>query len=197
MRSIYLASASPRRSDILTQAGFDYTKIIANVNELIYEERPEKIVENLAERKASFVAEMVSQYYNYLVIGADTVVFIDGEVLGKPDDIDQARYAISTLSGRTHQVITGVSLYYDISESSGVRLHKNIKFHETTLVEVAELSEREIEDYLETNEWMDKAGGYAIQGAFCKYITKITGEYENVVGFPIARFYSEYKRLGL
>lgn len=197
MRQIYLASASPRRQDILKTAGFSFSTIIANVSEEIHENRADKMVEILADRKASFVAEMMAQYGNYLIIGADTVVYLDGTQLGKPSSRKEAHEGLEMLAGNTHQVITGVSLYYDSSDESGVPLHKNVKFHATTEVDVAPMTTREIEDYLDTGEYIDKAGGYGIQGAFSKFITGIRGEYNNVVGFPIAKFYSECQRLGL
>lgn len=197
MRKIYLASASERRQEILKKAGIDYVKMVANVNEETDETRPEKAVEEISRRKGCYVAQHVSQYDGYLVIAADTLVYVDGELLGKPDDEEQAREGLKMISGREHQVVTGVSIFYDLHDMDGTRLHKSYTFHSVTKVYVAELSERDIDDYIDSEEWKGKAGGYAIQGRFCRYVTGIDGEYENVVGFPIARFYSETKKLGL
>lgn len=197
MRNIYLASASERRQEILNKAGISFVKMVADVSEEIDEMRPEKAVEEISRRKGSYVAQNVSQYENYLVIAADTLVYADGELLGKPDDELQAREGLRMLSGHSHQVVTGVSLFYDVYEIDGTRLHKSITFHSITNVNVAELSERDIDEYIESREWEGKAGGYAIQGLFCKYVTSIEGEYDNVVGFPIAKFYSEATKLGI
>lgn len=191
-RTIILASASPRRKEILTAAGYDFIVNPADVDEGNVKGSPHEIVMELAYRKAMACARDLNNAAggklcdgdfpscdNQLVIGSDTLVFLDNAQMGKPANKDAWEEAIRSLSGRSHSVITGVCLIWD----------DNVyKFYAKTDVEVAKLSDEEIEEYIARDEDMDKAGGYAIQGFFAKYIPSINGEYNNVVGFPVAEF---------
>ena len=129
---------------------------------------------------------------NAVVIGADTVVSIDGEILGKPKDREDACRMLRMLSGRTHQVSTGVTI---LQTGADANVKGESRFAETTLVHVAPLSESELVSYLDTDEPYDKAGAYGIQGMFGKFITGIKGDYNNVVGLPVHRLYEEWKKM--
>lgn len=194
MRRMILGSGSPRRREILGSAGFEFEVITSEAEEDIELCRPDEMVKELSKRKAMAVADTVikENSKNILVIGADTLVFMDGKPMGKPVDRDEEVQFLKKMSGKSHDVITGVTLCYD--ETGEMKTHS---FAAKTEVRVAELTEEEIEWYLSTGEWTDKAGGYAIQGFFAKFITGIEGEYNNVVGFPLAAFYKEYKGLNL
>lgn len=181
-----LASASPRRKMILEQAGFAFEICVSEMEEVITSTEPAAVVEELSAQKAGDVAKKYPP--DVLVIGADTVVACMGQILGKPKDEEDAIRMISMLSGKTHQVYTGVTLI-----NSG-NVHT---FHAVTDVEVCELNPEEIQSYVNSKEPLDKAGAYAIQGAFAKYITKINGEYNNVVGLPIAKIYAQCREIGI
>ena len=184
---LILASSSPRRRQLLRNAGFDFDVRASNTIEKIQPgEPPEEFARRAAREKALQVAASSPQ--GSLVLGADTVVVIDGETLGKPSDIDDAARMLRLLSGRTHLVHTGICL---------VRAPDNIAAlkHETTLVTFRKLDEEEIRDYLESGEPMDKAGAYAVQGLASKFVTRISGCYSNVVGLPVALVYESLKPL--
>ena len=192
-RKLILASASPRRKDILQTAGYSFDVITADVDEEnVIEEVPEQLVMKLAHKKAEAVYNKLCREGTYetgmLVIGADTLVFCNNNRMGKPTDADNWREMLEQLSGRIHEVITGVCLMYDGQCEC---------FYAVTDVCVAKLSEEEINEHINQAEDGDKAGGYAIQGSFGKYITSINGEYNNVVGFPLAKFYEKIKELKL
>lgn len=184
---IILASGSPRRKEILSQAGVNFEICASDKEEIITSKNPSEVVCELSEQKAEDVA---SRYSNSetIVIGADTVVSVDDEILGKPKNREDAFRMIKLLSGRKHQVYTGVTLTY------GGKSHT---FFAITDVCVRELSDEEINAYVDTNEPYDKAGSYAIQGIFAKYVSGIEGEYHNVMGFPIAKIYDECKKEGI
>jgi septum formation protein len=172
---LILASASPRRQELLREAGIEFTVEPANVDETpIAGESAQACAERLAREKARAV---FARRPGSVVLGADTVVVVDGEILGKPVDAEDAARMLRMLSGRAHEVITGVCVIGP--EEEEVRSC-------STQVEVAELSEGEIRAYIATGEPMDKAGGYAIQGQFSRWIPKIAGDYTNVVGLPVA-----------
>lgn len=195
MRKIILASASPRRRDILKMAGYDFAVRVSEADENIEKADGPSMVIELSKRKAMAVAEEVIKEQieeDFLIIGADTLVFADNEPMGKPRDELEEREFLKKLSGRSHEVITGVTICVNVGNE--VRSHS---FYAATKVYVADLNENEIDYYVGTGEWTDKAGGYAIQGYFAKFITGIEGEYENVVGFPLASFYQEIKRMEL
>jgi septum formation protein len=180
-----LASSSPRRRELLRRAGFDFEVHPSRIVEEIQQgELPEEFARRAAREKAMQVAAVSPP--GSLVLGADTVVVIDGETLGKPSDLADATRMLCLLSGRTHQVHTGVCLVRapDVIEA--------LK-HETTLVTFRELDEEEIRRYVESGEPLDKAGAYAIQGLASKFVTRISGCYSNVVGLPVALLYEILK----
>ena len=185
MRKMILASASPRRRELLTQAGFSYEVNVSDADEIITEKEPDKIVKELALVKACAVAASETEA---LIIGADTIVTVDGKILGKPRDAEEAFSMLSMLQGRTHQVYTGVAL---ITKEEG--LQKSHVFSEKTDVHMYPMTEQEIREYIATGEPLDKAGAYGIQGRAAVYIRKIEGDYNNVVGLPISRLYQELK----
>lgn len=196
MRKIILASGSPRRREILSSAGFEFEVITSEADENINLCVPEEMVKELSKRKAMAVADKVTaageDKNNIMVIGADTLVFMGGKPMGKPkDEAEEIRF-LKMMSGTSHDVITGVTVVYD--EDGKLKSHS---FAAKTKVNVSILDDEEIKWYLECGEWTDKAGGYAIQGNFAKFISGIEGEYNNVVGFPLAAFYKEVKELGL
>lgn len=185
MENIILASASPRRRELLAQAGFSFEVKVSDAQETITEKEPSRIVEELARRKAEAVA---ASEENALIIGADTIVAVDGHILGKPHSREEAFSMLSMLQGRAHQVYTGVAL---LSKQAGQE--KRQVFSEKTEVFMYPMTEQEIWDYIATGEPMDKAGAYGIQGRAAVYIRKIDGDYNNVVGLPIARLYQKMK----
>jgi septum formation protein len=185
---LILASASPRRSQILHDAGFTFTVLSSAVDETPFtEESPQQLVQRLADAKADLVAARAVG--PAIVIAADTVVALDGSVLVKPRSTDDARHMLEQLSGRTHSVITGVSL---------IRLPdaERRQLVETTLVHFAQMSSDDITRYLATEEPYDKAGAYAIQGRAGRHIPRIEGCYFNVVGLPLARVVAALHELG-
>src|SRR5271165_5959800 len=185
---LILASASPRRAEILQNAGLTFTVLSSAVDETPYaHESPHELVQRLADAKAELVAARAVG--PAIVIAADTVVVLDGHILGKPRSTEDARQMLEQLSGRTHSVLTGVAL---------VRLPdaERRQFTETTLVQFAPISGEEISRYLATNETYDKAGSYGIQGRAGRYIPRIEGCYFNVVGLPLSRLLISLHELG-
>lgn len=193
---IYLASASPRRRELLGQLGFRFVVFPSQGEEHITEAAPEDVVTELADQKACEiyhkVAEAGAAPEDMMVIGADTVVCCDGVILGKPGSPEGAAEMLRRLSGKTHQVYTGVSLRM----RTGGREERRI-FSEKTDVTMWELSEEEIAAYVASGEPMDKAGSYGIQGKGAAFVQGIHGDYNNVVGLPVGRLYQELKRLGI
>ena len=190
---IVLASASPRRQELLRNAGIPFTVQPADIDETpLAGEAPRDCAERLAREKALAVFRIRPQDY---VLGADTIVVVDDMILGKPRDADDAGRMLRLLSGRTHAVITGVCVVGPAAASeSGDTASKQRQLpertaSETTLVTMCELSEDEIRDYVATGEPMDKAGAYAIQGLASRWIPRIEGDYSNVVGLPVALVY--------
>jgi septum formation protein len=180
---LVLASQSPRRAEILRQAGIPFLVRAAPVDETpLAEETPEDYVRRLAEAKARAVAARPGE----IVLGADTTVVVDREMLGKPADAAGARRMLTLLSGRRHEVMTGICLR---------RGDEQILDRAVTAVWFAPLSAWEIDAYVATGEPMDKAGAYAVQGAASKFIPRIEGCYFNVVGLPIALVYRHYAKL--
>jgi septum formation protein len=177
---------------LLRNAGLAFRVEPTEIPEIL---RPGEAAKNFAERLAREKAQAVfAKFHSHCVLGADTVVVIDGEILGKPKDDADAKRMLRLLSGRTHEVITGVCLVGMISckeiklTPSEVRkddIFEDIR-SETTLVAMAEISDQEIEDYIATGEPRDKAGAYAIQGIASRWIPQIKGDYFNVVGLPVA-----------
>lgn len=180
---LILASASPRRAELLRNAGIPFTVAPADVRE---EPLPDETPLNYAQRLARDKAlAIVAAYPKYAVLGADTVVVIDEHLLEKPTDVDDAARMLRLLSGRTHQVITGVCLV-----AAGFECVEA----ETTQVSFSALSEDEIAAYVRTGEPMDKAGAYAIQGMASRWAERIEGCYFNVVGLPVPRLYRLLQR---
>ena len=176
---LVLASKSPRRREILKNAGIDFTVRVADADETIPEgTKPEDAVVFLAARKAMAVPRENDE----VVLGADTVVVLDDMILGKPKDKNDAFNMIKRLSGRVHSVFTGVCAI-----GNGISL----TFAEETKVEFYPLSNNEIYDYINTNEPYDKAGAYGIQGLASKFIRGIEGDYFNVVGLPVSSVYKK------
>ncbi len=185
---LILASASPRRAEILRDAGIIFSATASEVDETpLPGESPHDHVQRLAAAKAGLVA--ARSIGPAIVIGADTVVTIDDHIIGKPRSAEDARRTLTQLSGRTHSVLTGVTL---IRLPDAERIH----FVEQTLVHFSPLSPEEISHYVATEESYDKAGSYAIQGRAGRYIPRIEGCYFNVVGLPLARVVQELKTLG-
>ncbi|WP_343253010.1 Maf family protein [Ligaoa zhengdingensis] len=177
---IILASASPRRRELLALLYPDYAVIPADIDESVPEGAPAEAVGELTARRKT--AHVATQHPGSLVIGADTIVEIDGEVLGKPRDAAEAALMLRRLSGREHRVYTGVSLRLGARERS---------FTQCTRVWFYPLSEREIEDYVATGDPLDKAGSYGIQGPGCILVERIDGDFFNVMGLPVARLRRE------
>lgn len=189
---VILGSASPRRKEILAQAGIDFEVLVSSCEEHITSVIPSEIVSELSAKKADDVwFKAVKRYGDpdeLLVIGADTIVAFGHTVFGKPKDEEDAISMLKALSGATHQVYTGVTII-----TSG----KRIAFVDCTDVTMYEVDDSEIDKYVSTGEPMDKAGAYAIQGGYARYIKSIHGEYNNVVGFPVARMVHELKKEGI
>lgn len=181
---VILASASPRRQELLKYIFKKFEIKPADVDETLDKNiKAENVAEYLARKKAGFIAE---KYPEALVIGSDTTVVIDNNILGKPNDKEDARRMLNTLSGKIHKVITGVSVFYK---------GKELSFSEVTEVVFFNLLKDEIEEYLKTDEWKDKAGAYGIQGKAGMFVEKINGDYNNVVGLPVARLNRYLKNL--
>jgi septum formation protein len=185
---LILASSSPRRAEILANAGLPFSVLSSAVDESPYPgEAPEALVQRLANAKADLVvARAVGPA---IVLAADTVVVLEDKILGKPGSIEDARHMLQQLSGRTHSVLTGVAL---IRLPDGERR----QFIESTLVHFRPITDEELSSYLATEEPYDKAGAYAIQGQAGRYIPRIEGCYFNVVGLPLSRVLTELQTLG-
>jgi septum formation protein len=188
-QKIILASASPRRRELLTQAGFTFDVAAANIPEV---RQPGEDAISFATRLASEKAEAVAAgtpelALGALVLGADTVVVVDNDILGKPRDPSEAARMLRLLSGRTHQVITGVCLLRGPqTPGANARIAMRQSAAEVTFVKFTTLSDQEIAEYVATGEPLDKAGAYAIQGRAGRWVPRIQGCYFNVVGLPLA-----------
>lgn len=193
MGRIILASGSPRRQWLLRQIGLEPEVVVSQVEELMTDKEPDWMVRNLALRKAEDVAARVGiggAAMPVVVIGADTVVAVDGRILGKPASVCEAELMIGLLQGRSHQVFTGVAMIFG---NTG----EKVVFAEKTDVYVYPMSREQIVGYVATGEPMDKAGGYGIQGYFAAYIQGIKGDYNNVVGLPVSRLCQELMARGM
>ena len=181
---IILASASPRRKTILSQIGIQFTIMKSNtVEDFSLNLPPEAFCEHWAREKAKDIAK---SHPKSLIIGADTIVVLDNKILGKPQNREQSISMLKSLSGRTHEVLTGVSF---------IHLDSNfdITFNESTLVSFNTLTNNDILNYIDTYNPYDKAGSYGIQDRFSIHINKITGCYYNVMGLPISKFHRKLK----
>lgn len=187
-KKIVLASASPRRLELLRQIGIEPEVIVSHVEEVVTSSEPGEVVMELSRQKAEDVAR--GQSAQTLVIGSDTVVAVDGKILGKPHDPEEAAEMIRSIEGRAHQVYTGVCMVLK-GESGEEDVVSN--FFDATDVEVYPMTDEEILEYAYSEEPMDKAGAYAVQGFFGRYIKGLKGSYANVMGLPISRLYQELK----
>ena len=197
MKRIVLASASPRRRELLSQIGVEFEVKPADGEERIISTEPSKVVEELSGQKAMFTAKALEKENGHvpegcIVLGADTIVSYEGRILGKPSDKEDAIQMLSMLQGNTHQVYTGVTV---LKEKQG-----SWKFHtffECTDVIFYPVTREEIVEYVNSGDPMDKAGSYGIQGAWGAYVKGIRGEYNKVVGLPVARLIYETKKIGI
>lgn len=183
---VILASASPRRKELLAGLKPDFEILVSDVEEIVTQSDPAKVVEELSDQKASAVFEQTEG--DVLVIGADTVVAQDGKILGKPADEEDAMGMLRSLQDREHNVFTGVTVY--IRKGTEV-IRKS--FSECTGVKFYPMNDEEIREYVSTKEPMDKAGAYGIQGIGGRFVREIHGDYNNVVGLPVARLYQELR----
>ncbi|NNE06246.1 MAG: septum formation inhibitor Maf [Xanthomonadales bacterium] len=173
---LILASASPRRAELLSQIGIRYTVIVCDIDEnCLDDESPVQHVSRLAREKAAAGREMSAALLP--VLGADTIVLLDGEILGKPVDQDQAQQMLRRLSGRTHQVLSAVSVL-----DPGGSIHEDLN---ASAVTFADIPSAFIQSYCRSAEPMDKAGAYAVQGMTARYITRLDGSYSGVMGLPL------------
>lgn len=188
MRPIILASASPRRQELLANLGLEFEVKVSDVDEHIEENiPPAQLVENLAERKASAIA---AESISGLVIGADTIVVLGEKPLGKPADRDAAVEMLQNLQGRSHEVYTGLAV---IDVSTG----QSVVTHQATAVRFKPMTSEQIERYVDTGEPMDKAGAYAVQGKASIFIDSIRGCYFNVVGLPVSKLADALRTFGV
>ena len=185
-KKIILASASPRRKELLSQIGVTFEIIKAEKEEHITSSIPTEVVKELSMQKAK---EVAAKCDGSIIIGADTIVAMEGQILGKPKDRADAMRMLRLLQGKKHQVITGVTVLLGST--------KTLSFAEVTDVSLYPMTDAQIERYIATKEPMDKAGAYGIQGRFAAYVRGIEGDYNNVVGLPIGRLYQEVLSAGI
>ena len=185
---LILASASPRRAEILTAVGWQFEKEVADVDETEFSgEKPEDYVQRLAKAKAETVA---ANHENALVLGADTIVVIENKIVGKPKDFEDARRMLQMLSGNWHEVLTGIALIRVSAGNSEIKVDL-----QKTRVKFAKLNDSEIKFLIEKGEPLDKAGAYAVQAQAALFIEEIEGDYWNVVGLPVNLVYESLKKL--
>ena len=184
---LILASASPRRKELLGKIGLEFAINPAKGEEVVTKNLPWEVVEELSLQKAKEIADMQTE--ECIVIGSDTIVAKEEKIMGKPKDEAEAYQMLSEIAGEVHQVYTGVTLIRTGKDP------KVITFAEKTDVHLYPMSEKEIYSYIATKDPMDKAGAYGIQGAFAIHVKGIEGDYYNVVGLPIGKVYQELKQL--
>lgn len=183
--TMILGSQSPRRKELLSWLNVPFVIKTADLDEISNETEPSRIAVDLALQKARAVYEQIkNEYTNLFIISSDTIVVLDHKIYGKPKDRDEARAILSELSGRTHQVITGVSFIFN---------NKEHLFFDSTEVTFNKITPDLMEAYLDTKDSMDKAGAYGIQGPSLTFISKVNGSYSNVVGFPLDKIIGELK----
>ena len=188
-RKIILASASPRRREIMTQAGYEFEVMVSHKEEFYTSTKPDEIVKELALLKSDDIANQINQK-NVVIIGADTVVAYAGKILGKPKTKEEAFEMIHDFQGDKHQVYTGIAII-EFDENGNKKVtNEAVK----TDVYVNTMAEEEIWAYIERDNVLDKAGSYGIQSGFACHIEKIEGDYFNVVGLPISRIYELLKK---
>ena len=192
MQKIILASGSPRRRELLTQIGIPFEVITSDVKEVTTATQPDEIVKELSKIKAEAVAQICKEkgesYREVGILVVETSVYHNGKVLGKPKSEEDAYSMIESLAGKEHFVYTGVTILTPKKQSC---------FAEAVKVSVYEMSAEEIKRYIATGEPMDKAGAYGIQGRFAAFVKGISGDYNAVVGLPVARVYQELKNAGV
>ena len=204
--TIILASASPRRRELLAQIGIAYQVMVSDADETASSQKPWEMVEEISARKAEAVLRKIlteegrraagvqrtgqGKPDSFVVVGADTVVALGQQIMGKPKGKEDAVRMLSLLQGKTHQVYTGVTL---LIADGGESKPRRLSFHEKTEVTMDPMSREEICAYVESGEPMDKAGAYGIQGRCAAFIRGICGDYNNVVGLPVGRLYQELK----
>lgn len=194
-----LASQSPRRKQLLEQIGMEFEICPARKEEVVTSSIPKEVCVELSKQKALEIASGIKAFnethpdiasdQDIIIIGADTIVAVGNEILGKPKDEDDAKRMINLISDNIHSVYTGVTFVF-MAKDGRVGEYS---FFEKTDVEVYKIDANEIQDYIDSGDCMDKAGAYGIQGGFAKYIKGINGDYNNVVGLPVARVYQELK----
>ena len=189
-KSIILASGSPRRKELLLQIGIVPEIIVSHVEEKITSAVPAEVVMSLAEQKAVDVAKDMPE--GKMILGSDTVVAADGKILGKPKSHEEAYEMIRSLAGRSHQVYTGVCI---VKKGAADGKDTVVSFYDETDVQVSGMTEAEIQEYADSEEPMDKAGAYAVQGFFARYIEGLRGSYANVMGLPVHLVYRKLKEL--
>ncbi len=189
-KSIILASGSPRRKELLLQIGIVPEIIVSHVEEKITSDVPAEVVMSLAEQKAVDVAKNMPE--GKVILGSDTVVAADEKILGKPKSHEEAYEMIRSLVGRSHQVYTGVCI---VKKGAADGKDTVVSFYDETDVQVSGMTEAEIREYADSEEPMDKAGAYAVQGFFARYIEGLRGSYANVMGLPVHLVYRKLKEL--
>lgn len=189
-KSIILASGSPRRKELLLQIGIVPEIIVSHVEEKITSDVPAEVVMSLAEQKAVDVAKNMPE--GKVILGSDTVVAADGKILGKPKSHEEAYEMIRSLVGRSHQVYTGVCI---VKKGAAGGKDTVVSFYDETDVQVSGMTEAEVREYADSEEPMDKAGAYAVQGFFARYIEGLRGSYANVMGLPVHLVYRKLKEL--
>ncbi len=204
---IYLASGSPRRRELLLQIGLEFEVRVSEADETCDIKEPAALVEELSRRKALAVFRELENEgkSDFCVIGADTVVALEGEILGKPRDKDDAVRMLERLSGKRHEVFTGGSSVCaggknGAGSKANLKNEKTVReeaFYEKTSVCFYPMSDEETEEYVSTGDPLDKAGAYGIQGFCARYISGIEGDYNNVVGLPVGRLYQKLKNAGV
>lgn len=186
MKQLILASASPRRKELLEQVFISFNVVTSDIDEQFNPTHsPGQIVESLALQKATAVAK---NHFNDIVLGADTIVTFDEQILGKPSNAIEAKEMLTLLSGKSHEVYTGVAI---------VTSEETLTFYEKTKVAFWHLSDQEIQQYISSGEPFDKAGAYGIQGFGAMFVKEIKGDYFSVVGLPIARTVRELQKFGI
>lgn len=183
MKRYILASTSPRRHELIKLTGYDFETRAPEADETVgeYDNHADMIME-IAERKVDAVKDASDED---IVLGCDTLVMVEDEMLAKPTDAKEARSMLRKLSGKTHQVITGCALRYG---------GETKRFYEEAYVNISPLSDEEINEYIETGEPFGKAGGYAVQGYAARFVNSISGDYYSVMGLPVSRVYRELRK---
>lgn len=189
MKHIILASKSPRRKELLERLNLNFEIIVSQVDEDSFKENtPYELVERLAYEKANSILQLTDK--DSIIIGSDTVVVFDNQILGKPNDEHQALIYLKKLSGKRHFVYSGIAILDS-------KTNKKYVTHEVTEVYMKELNDEEISSYIKTGEPLDKAGAYGIQGVGSIFIEKIVGDYYNVMGLPLNKLYRGLNEIGV